>query len=541
MFSSLFILVILFLLGLSNADHILSPKGRRIPLAILRDHLPGHDHAFLRSSLVEIDNNLTMHTHNGTFKIDVTTMTTSYVIPHLDQVVFIDGIQQNASSQPISVQKGSGAVVVRNHAGSVRFLTTSSSNYVALDENVHPGVFIDTLSMKRRKNTLKYQPTKLQNSRIRRIPLVLPSEVRQSRPQVACNRKSPKRIVELAIVADSDTCKEYGRTAAAVKDKITFLLAEAQTTFTAISCLELRTVRLDIFCDRTTDPYKNQRVDKESKALQVFMDTFNTDVERHDIALYLAPKYPGDDSLGTAIGYVGCHDDAYSWSDAALDDFSMYTTIAHEIGHNIGLQHSKYGIMRGDGFAASRFSRLSAESLRAFMRTASASCIARDGREREMNARFGPRCSCSTRKTQNFKYKRVGSLPGPVVDGVRVKIPVEVRMYNGRIFVHVITPRSVDEHEEHGRIDFTLGLTYAVVEYEKSGGIAREAWSGNGDATMEFQEKYLMRPAGSRSCCERQMTVNVQTSIEAYDWNNNEIIDYTTWAIGTVRLAVKCQ
>lgn len=350
-----------------------------------------------------------------------------------------------------------------------------------------------------------------------------------------------RRSLQLAVVADSAMCHANGGSARAVQDKLTYLLHRVQRVFKVVSCISLEVVRVDIHCARGKDPYisARRRGSLIQPPIDAFLNIFPQRSSKHDVALYVAPAFETDDNAGAANGWVGCDEHAFAWADSSQTDFSTYVTIAHELGHTFGLEHAQRGVMSVTEPETDFFSKVSAHSLLAFLRSDRAACVAPRGRQR-IGSRGQRRCASGRRKSREFGFRGAGRVPGPTVDGRIRDVNVQVRLYEGKLSVRVVAPKGGLKHGKYRKIGFKVAVTVIVVEYETAGGEFLESFDSGRVVTVSVPEKVLNMPARRRSCCGGRLRVDVQTTVMAYEKGGKEIEDFRTPSGASVTLPVAC-
>lgn len=237
-----------------------------------------------------------------------------------------------------------------------------------------------------------------------------------------------------------------------------------------------------------------------------------------DVALFIAPPFTADtDAVGEARGFVDClpgdSHPAYSWSDVNADMRENVGTVAHELGHNLALNHVDGGIMNPfTDSSRSGFSKISAQSLRAFLRTLQASCITAEN----ASSSNGSERLCSNVSGACVKdFVTVGRIRALQVQGHWREVLVETRRSVGRMHVRVKAPMRSDVVRGR-KFRYEIEETIVIAEFGRAGGTMREVRERATEVDMVLPERELRVPQGWSVCCDGLLRLNVQTTVVAF-------------------------
>lgn len=223
------------------------------------------------------------------------------------------------------------------------------------------------------------------------IPLILlcsPScvalSVTTSRESITeCVPRSKTKVVEIAAAFSHRLCKKYG-SYSATTSAILSTIEDANVPIVDKTCLFLKVVSFDGYCDALDDPYADYdplfSVSKPAMvemlpAFTSFWKTQRTTVHR-DLAVFFT-SFPTFGRHGwSTTGSICVPDIAYFWVEN-LDEIA----IAHHIGHIFDAGHSGVGIMRHPLFRRrsprpTEFDQISADRINHYASLPSLTCLA---------------------------------------------------------------------------------------------------------------------------------------------------------------------
>lgn len=460
------------------------------------------------------------------------------------KVIFVDGKPRQQPVDTIIVREGAGYTVVTNVAGDiVHFLSAPHLNLVAVDSTGHPGMFVNVHTGARALK--KRVATGDLRAPMRTTVHALNSlSAKAALAGVKCSPGDPVRVLELAMTSDSETCRVYGGKESTTA-KLTYLAAKASRKFSDASCLRIRVVFLEVNCNARSDPYRGIRRREDGDLLDGMAAIWNKRLRyrsvKRDLVAFIAPKIRDDDAEGTAYRSHCEREAGFSWTAAVPgDDAGVFTTLAHEMGHNLGLDHSETGIMGDDSSASARFSHVSAVALQANLRTWNARCIALVG---EGSVRAGKMCTAGIKATDCIRrFVLMGKIPIAKFNGQRRDLSVFVRLVRGRFAIKLSAPKTVDRNPASGRdMHYEINGALIIPEYDTSGGVVRTSGDTAPEIVIRVRESALRLPVGESSCCGQGFDVHVEATMVAFYGNGEEVWDSTMVVSQIVSIEMPCK
>lgn len=199
--------------------------------------------------------------------------------------------------------------------------------------------------------------------------------------QARCTRTDPKRIFEIAIATNFEFCKDVTRgtySYPVARAEIYRIISEAQVSFTASSCLQLKLVCIELHCKTfKKDPYdaidRLTRTSVLPNLRNMWLRETRYKVIRRDVVVFLSgPRSILSFASSSYRGGV-CGSYGYSW---VSHDVRPVEALIHSLGSTIGLKTASSGVMKSLVSPGNRaFSATSAASLRYILQQSSTACI----------------------------------------------------------------------------------------------------------------------------------------------------------------------
>lgn len=422
-------------------------------------------------------------------------------------------------------------------SGQVQFISSSDFHFVS----VHKNVFVDVLDKSASEQTssdveddtlfLENFSERHDNSSEHSSPSPPPSTTGLAWGD--CSRYKQKREIEIAVASDSTFCAQYGSNANRAKQKLQALLKTAEKAYRTVSCLRFKISFLEVNCNPNTDPYRYGTGMTGSPRVRAFREQWLSTAKyasvQRDIAVLVTGGHVGA-TTGAAFVASVCTTAAYTWvSGSALrGDSFVVKTLAHEVGHNLGMLHYSSGIMMQGG-NPSAFDPSSTIALLAFLRTTSTHCITPVDYLADHHNPIKPPVVYKCVKNGAQQQVSNDCLPSgkhavaPVVARIgRLKIggtSVQVRVYRkveyGKIELVLRAPgeRNIPGI---GVTTFDLSLTIAIGGFRKARSIFIPKYVLGAEHRLVFEEASLATERKWQVCCGREkLTVVIQTLLRA--------------------------
>lgn len=524
------------------SDFVHSPTRRQVRISSIVSRIETPSILASKNLLYEILDDHTLVGHDRTVRLLEVTNHVRRVDPPPLQTIVIDGVKQSKPASSISIREGAGYTVVTDEDNTVHFITAEHLHLVPLDVEAHPNVFVNSFRPpQKRRVDRELTPRITEDTDVSETSQAALTAI--AAPGVACSLEDPRRVLELAVSSDSRTCKVYGGNAKSTMAKLNYLVSRVSGKYSDVSCLSVSPVYMEIFCVPSKDPYLKSRKKKRDPLFafeERWVESKTLRKIKRDLSAYIAPKYDSEDSEGTAFTAVSCRKYDISWTHAERDDDHVVNTLAHEMGHNLGLDHVEWGIMGGGSGPHAKFSVQSVNALLPYLRTKHAKCITRDGEDEMPN---GVTCTTSKKVPNCVKrYKKIGIIKGLRVQGKWRNVRVAMRFTNGKVYIRMSVRSKPDKHPTLGNIHYDIDDATAVIEYGSAGGVKVDPVSETGSkVTFTVPEAKLRTPFGKMSCCGNMLHVNIQAFLYGMDGRDNVHNDMDIALSQTVSVMVPCK
>lgn len=352
---------------LGNPTYLNTISGRKIPFSALSDFFHPTDND-VESNIFEVVNDSTLK--GVGVKADLTLVSKTHVLPPQEEPqVYIDGKLLVLKSN-VKIQIGPHFTTVRDAAdGTILHLWSDNMNLVPLGSNF-PGIFVNTARFRFDNNgTHANDVAQWKKSRkavdslrfadIPAFPDVLHTfggnddttdtnysdRVLNKIPgRTSCSKRYPRKVVEIAVAFDSMFCNRFDRDARKAVSVLRALTSSASVPYEQKTCLKLKLVHIDGYCDFRNDPYIGLQsipdVEEVLRSFKVYWYRNKSNVKR-DIAVYFTGWDDGTTILGVA--YIGFACSQFGYALVELANRHVY---AHEIGHTLNARHTSDGIMQ---------------------------------------------------------------------------------------------------------------------------------------------------------------------------------------------------
>lgn len=545
----------------SLATVLLTVSDRRVPLLALSPWVASLAGRHLVDHLFELGQNHTLYGTRGAVHFDQCMARARLLRRGRHENVYVDGLWLPPSlEQPFWLYESS--IIDEDKAcsvsvaadGHIAFISLPKMHLIAVDSVTHPGLFINTQVQTQQANNSKSEFESKPDS----DALVLLNEsttraVRTHGSWGSCKRGQRQRIFQVALVSDSSFCAQYGTRAGTIH-KLRLLLDKAERAYRDVSCLRLEGVLFNVNCAAVSDPYRETSGLPGATRLKAMRNIFEKSVHSEkvrDVVTFLTGNQLGT-TTGSAYIAGACSTSGFTWTSARASraESNVVKTLAHELGHSMGLLHHSSGVMTQGG-AATSFSPSSMSMLHAILRSSVTNCIAPRGKSADDvvavdtcgGVRMDVAVECSVGSS--------GLLPWPVVarlgwmqlgKGNRyVAVKLRRRTVYGRLELSLEAPAPRTVAELDGEVTFeivhaivTVGLQGTTTRFMPSYGRARKHnWSLPLDALAR-------RKGGNRQCCGAANWLRVAVQMEFRGSVGGRIVAKTDVA-QTVALLIGCK
>lgn len=510
----------------SEERMIVTPSGAQIPYSALKAFHSDITQHFVDHHVFEITND------NRLIGFDLNEDLKSLPVAHHlgtqnEPPVRVDGKPVTLSSDATVHIGPRIAAVIDEYDQQVLFVWGQNLNLVPIGSGFH-NVFVNTARYS--ENLIAAEPIKFgglgnhESSNLQPSPQYIsvspdieqPDQMFRSLNSITqvrdpqgsnCSNPYPKKTVEIAVAFNSLFCKKYNGNSRKTVSVLRALTQVASAPYENQTCLNLKPVHFDGYCNRTIDPYLTYGgTGPLEPAIEKFIRFWlknRKDVHR-DVAYLFSATFGTSTQLGiAAVGGACAPDRGYG-----MIGFPNPLVMAHEVGHNLGCDHTRFGIMRsyyGDGLRP-KFSGASLWQLLNFVdnKPFLSSCLRKQGptptpipiaSKRKCNTSFSPK---NVLVCRTFKLGKIPASLGFVEVSVKIAFNVlEVQTYVTYKQVSIYLIKSFVSL----RSDLTIADVGDLFQFEKGARLIRQKWT-MGD---------LFLPKNRSSCCGATYYVYVWT------------------------------
>lgn len=533
----LLLLVAYHLASPTQANTLLTVSHRRVPQLALSPWIASLAGRHLVEHLFELSQNYTLYGTRGAVRFNQCMVRARLLRRRRHENVYVDGLWLPPSlDQPFWLYESTNndedkACSVSVAAdGNITFISLPTMHLIAVDSVRHPGLFINTqVQMQQGNNSKSESESEFKSESDSLLLLNEPTTraVRVHGSWGSCKRGQRPRIFQVALVSDSSFCAQYGTRAGTIH-KLRLLLDKAERAYRKISCLRLEGVLFNVNCAAVSDPYRETSGLPGATRLKAMRNVFEKSVHRdkeRDVVAFLTGNQLGT-TTGSAYIAAACSTSGFTWTSAkpSRAESNVVKTLAHELGHSMGLLHHSSGVM-AQGEAATSFSSKSMSMLHAILRSSATNCIAPWGKSDDdvapvdtcggvwMDVALG----CSVGSSGPLSWPLVARI-GWMQLGRRnryVAVKLRRQVVYGRLELSLEAPAPRMVAELSGEVTFEMvhaivivGLQGATTRFLPSYGKARKhEW------TLPL-EGLARRKGGNRQCCGTASRLRVAVQME---------------------------
>lgn len=359
-FNLFFIPTVLFSLSFAapqiadNNPVYISPTGRQVPADLIHAHLrPTHltlPTSTISAHLYEIDDSLILRASSGR-SLSLSNVTGAPVrMPrHPEETFVLDGVVQDDPLPDIYIRRGDTYNVAMDHDGTVRAVWGGAYDMRRVHHSKeHSGLLLDSEGVRRAALALVREERTEMGEEGDGIPVLhhhYPKEpaAMKNGKVPSCASKTETQIVEFASVFESEFCGKLGGSQNAAIEML-LLYQKAELPFARQTCLRFAVRYIEGWCNKAKDPYKKLRNQRSRKVLDMFTKMWRKN--RKDVKRglsYFTPGFFTKDGYSGVAYLEGACDSKWNYGFAEWDSLMI---LAHEIGHSLGSDHVKKGLMK---------------------------------------------------------------------------------------------------------------------------------------------------------------------------------------------------
>lgn len=316
----------------SSAELFTTTAGRQVPVSDLTRVLRGTPRHEWHSRIVELTaDHRHLVTHSDKLPLVNASFETRLFKPEHGVPVVIDGEPLQQTVFRYLTRTVPSFTVSYRLDGTAFSVASRTAVLRPLHATAHPGVFVDVPPAVGGPDDDGGLPIP------DRPPTTNGSGYDPALSRAPCRRGDPQLQFDLAAAFDSTLCNAYGdyRTTLAA---LTDALHMGMLPFHRQTCLRLKVVYYEGFCDVSKDPYAEMVARENTVALMADLRKLWY-ARRAGVArdvVYLFSNFGSDDAVGRAyFGAVCNREYNVVWTEALL-----VSTIAHELGHAFDAVHT---------------------------------------------------------------------------------------------------------------------------------------------------------------------------------------------------------
>lgn len=351
-------------LSLSKIPTITTRQGRTVELATIQKVLRSATLQHAPKLLYQLDS-LDLHCPDGRL-LRLSELTTVKKTERLKNVtVVVDNIERNVAPSVLTVREGNGFTLVTDDDDFVHGIWGPSLALTPVHANLHPGLLLNVQrnAIRNVLSSKQDQPITFDNDSV--MPDYGPYDIDQalSSPKVLsqeekCSSLNICRTIRIAAASDRGLCERFSSKRNPFRRSRNHILARvllADAPFERQTCLRLSVVHFEMQCDpKKEDLFGSYSKNDGISVVYDFQSTWNADMRlagiRRELAMFFPSYYDFTTTAGVAfVGPVCVKRWAYAWAEGFQP-----AVIAHEIGHILNARHADTGLMQAFWYPGTR-------------------------------------------------------------------------------------------------------------------------------------------------------------------------------------------